>query len=80
MADQVDRLLRTPEVRRAVGGVSRVTLHKWVMCGKFPPPVKVGLRNCWRESVVEAWIDGRPTATNLVRAPFAQGTAHAPVL
>jgi len=78
MADQVDRLLRSPEVRRAVGGISRVTLHKWVMCGKFPPPVKVGLRNSWPESQVRGWIERRPTATNLVRVP-SQGTAHTPL-
>jgi predicted DNA-binding transcriptional regulator AlpA len=35
--------------------------RKW-KAGEFPAPVKIGCRNCWLESEIDAWIAGRIAA------------------
>ena len=57
-----DRLLASADVTRRLG-ISKVTLHRYVTAGRFPPGIKIGLRAVrWRESVVNAWIDQRAAA------------------
>lgn len=36
-------LLRLPEVK-AVTGLSRSTIYSWISAGRFPQPIKLGLR------------------------------------
>ncbi|QBQ56225.1 helix-turn-helix transcriptional regulator [Nitrosococcus wardiae] len=42
-------------------GVSRSTLWRWVQAGKFPQPIELtpGGAKGFRESDIEAWLDGR---------------------
>jgi prophage regulatory protein len=39
--------------------LGRMTLYRWVAVGKFPQPIKIGIRgdNRWRLSDIEAWRD-----------------------
>lgn len=54
----VDPLMPARDVCQALGNISRVTLHRRVAAGRFPPPIQDGPRNYWRASVVQAAIDG----------------------
>jgi predicted DNA-binding transcriptional regulator AlpA len=44
-----------------VGGVSKMTVHRWLNDpGKgFPKPVYLGRRRYWREAEVVAWLDAQ---------------------
>ena len=58
-----DRLIRRDEVQQMCG-ISRSELYRQVADGRFPRPVRVGLRAVrWRRSEVEAWIAGLPRTT-----------------
>jgi predicted DNA-binding transcriptional regulator AlpA len=61
-----DPLLDSTRVRLYCGGVSEMTLFRWIQKRGFPPPdLRVGQRRFWRVSTVEAWIERqilRPTA------------------
>lgn len=51
-----DRFLRFPEVYNRVG-LSRAQIYLMVAQGKFPKPVKIGLRaSGWLESSIDKWI------------------------
>ena len=55
----IERLLRWPEVHRRVG-ICRSHAHNLVTQGKFPPPVKLGVRaSGWLESEINDWIKQR---------------------
>jgi prophage regulatory protein len=43
---------------RAKKGIPHSPTQLWRMwkAGEFPRPVKIGCRNCWLESEVDAWI------------------------
>jgi predicted DNA-binding transcriptional regulator AlpA len=53
---EIDPLLPARDVCRALA-ISRITLHRWVTDGRFPPPLHNGPRNYWRASTVQAFID-----------------------
>ena len=36
---------------------SRVHLFRLVNDGKFPKPVKLGVRNCWLETEIDAYLE-----------------------
>ena len=64
MKDRVnDRLMRLEEVLEMCG-ISRSELYRQIADGRFPRPVKVGLRAVrWWQSEVEAWRAGLPRTT-----------------
>ena len=50
------RILRSPEVE-ALTGLSRSTIYRWRVAGRFPPAVVMGGRTLgWFESVIEEWL------------------------
>ncbi|TCO73764.1 helix-turn-helix transcriptional regulator [Chromatocurvus halotolerans] len=49
-----DPLLSANEVRRELGGITRVTLWRWRQEGLLPEPVALRGRLYWRASVIEA--------------------------
>ena len=56
----IDRLIRREEVQEMCG-ISRSELYRQVADGRFPRPVRVGLRAVrWWQSEVEAWRDDLP--------------------
>ena len=51
------RILRLPEVQ-ARAGLSRTTIYRWRVAGRFPQAVPLGTRNVgWIESELEEWIE-----------------------
>jgi predicted DNA-binding transcriptional regulator AlpA len=46
---------------------SRAQRWRLIRAGKFPKPVKIGTRNFWIESEVEAWEAARITAALAAR-------------
>lgn len=57
-----DRLLRCPDVMARVG-LSRTQLYLAVQQGRFPRPVRIGLKAvAWRLSDVLAWMASREPA------------------
>ena len=47
-------------VRDLCGGVSDVTLARWLRARGFPQPTYIARRRYWREADVLAWLDSQP--------------------
>jgi hypothetical protein len=66
MPRDIDPLLDATRVRLFCGGISEMTLHRWLTKRGFPrPDLRVAQRRFWRVSTVEHWIQSqilRPTA------------------
>lgn len=58
------RLIPAAVVRQTCGGISDMTLWRWLHDPKleFPRPVIVARNRYWREADVQAWIDRRAAA------------------
>ena len=57
-----ETLLSSAQVRAELGGVSLMTLHRWINAGILPTPVKIRNRNYWRRSTVDAIKRGDASA------------------
>lgn len=69
----LDRILRLTEVIHATG-LGRNTIYRQMNEGLFPLAVELGgCRVGWRQSAIRAWIDSRPTNTQVRTKP-----RHAP--
>ena len=56
-----DIYLRKPEVRKAAGGVSDITLDRWEADGKFPRRRQIGPGIVgWLASEIAEWQKSRP--------------------
>lgn len=56
------RVLRLPEVCERTGR-SRTTVYDDVKAGRFPAPIRIGLRAiAWREGDIDQWVATRPSA------------------
>jgi prophage regulatory protein len=56
------RMMRRPAVTEATG-LSRSTIYQLMAEGRFPRPVRLGMRAvAWREADIEQWLDSRETA------------------
>ena len=55
------KLISASAVRDALGGVSDMTLWRWLddPAMMFPRPVYIGRRRFWRETDIEQWVDSR---------------------
>ncbi len=58
------RMIPSAAVRHICGGVSKVTLHRWMKRPDlaFPRPVAIGQRNYWHEAELLAWLKAREVA------------------
>lgn len=58
-----DRLIRLPELKRLLGGVSTASIYRWQALGIIPQSVRIGVRSVgWRLSEIEQLLrDGFPT-------------------
>jgi len=66
--NQPARILRFPEVE-ARTGLSRSTIYRWRVAGRFPPAVVLGRRTVgWIESDVDAWIRERTAESRAGKA------------
>lgn len=51
-----DRLMRLPEVILLTGRC-RSSIYEDMKCGRFPKPIKIGLRSvAWRLNDINSWI------------------------
>ena len=52
-------------VRQICGGVSDMTLHRWLKDPEkeFPRPLYIGKRRYWREAEIIAWLDAQAADT-----------------
>jgi predicted DNA-binding transcriptional regulator AlpA len=73
MTDSVEYLIPVAEVEKRVG-LKRQTLYVMMRKGRFPAPLKVGVKAVrWRSSEVEEWLNSRPRAEgDLVSADIRQ--------
>ncbi len=55
MGHRKDRVLASTEVAAELG-ISERTLERWIKRGKFPEPVRFGVRRQWLRSAVDAWV------------------------
>lgn len=54
-----DRILRWPEVHSKTG-LSRPHVHKLIAAGRFPSPIKLGVRSSgWLCSEITSWLEQR---------------------
>jgi predicted DNA-binding transcriptional regulator AlpA len=53
MMHATDRLLSSRTVRDRLGGVSDMTIWRWVSAGILPAATKINGRNFWPESVIQ---------------------------
>ena len=59
------RVLRIGDVTEYVG-LSAPSIHRFVAAGKFPPPIRLGLRSVgWKITDLEAWIESREIKNGL---------------
>lgn len=62
--DTTTRLLRFRDLTERGIVSNRMTLHRWIAGGHFPPPIKIGPNSiAWRSDVIEAWLAEREQAT-----------------
>ena len=63
-----DQILKRPRVQELTS-LPVSTLYAWVAQGRFPAPVRLGLRSVgWRRSDVQGWLDSRVSAREAVGA------------
>ncbi|MGB3315975.1 MAG: transcriptional regulator [Albidovulum sp.] len=55
------KLIKATTVRNALGGVSDMTLWRWLNDPSlnFPKPIKIQSRRYWRESDVIDWLEAQ---------------------
>lgn len=56
-----DKRIPARDVRDICGGVSDMTLWRWLNdpALNFPKPIYIGRRRYWREADVSAWLDAQ---------------------
>ncbi len=68
-SDQIpDRLVGANDVRARLGGISDMTLWRWLDSPEvgFPRPIYVRRRRFWRESDLAAWVAAQAPAARVV--------------
>lgn len=59
-----ERMITSAKVREFCGGVSDMTLWRWLNdpAMSFPQPIKIQTRRYWREAEIKAWLDAKTPA------------------
>lgn len=60
ISDSQVRLLSKAELIERLGGITFVTVWKWMREGRFPASRSLGGKSVWIEAEVEAWIKKLP--------------------
>tara|TARA_B100001971_G_scaffold207828_1_gene228588 strand:+ start:732 stop:941 length:210 start_codon:yes stop_codon:yes gene_type:complete len=62
--DMTDKRITSAAVREICGGVSDMTLWRWLNdpALNFPKPIKIQKRRYWREADVSEWLKAREVA------------------
>lgn len=65
IAGKAGAVIRIPEVIELLG-ISRMTLHRWVVAGRFPQPLKANGRSFgFSYSSVVSWMDALENKDNV---------------
>lgn len=54
-----DKRIPAATVRNICGGVSDMTLWRWIKREGFPAPIYIAKRRYWRENSVLEWLDAQ---------------------
>lgn len=59
-----DRLLTSAQVREVLGGMSDMSLWRWLNSPTmgFPQPIYIARRRFWREAAIAAWLEAQAKA------------------
>ena len=59
-----NRLISAPAVREICGGITEMTLWRWLQKNElgFPRPIYIGRRRYFREAEIFAWIERQAEA------------------
>jgi prophage regulatory protein len=60
--DAAQRRIGIAQVRLRTNS-STSTINRWIRAGSFPRPHYLGVRRCWLEAEVIAWLEERMAAT-----------------
>jgi len=52
----LEKMIETKDIAEAFG-VARQTIHVWLKSTDFPRPSKIGHKNFWKKSEIEAYIE-----------------------
>lgn len=65
-ASTATRRIAAKEVRHLCGGISDMTLWRWLNDNElgFPRPIYIGKRRYWKETDISFWLDAQTTASN----------------
>lgn len=55
--------IQAATVREICGGISDMTLWRWLKERDFPRPIYIAGRRFWREADVLAWLDAQAEAS-----------------
>lgn len=55
-----EKRIQAAQVRSLCGGISDMTLWRWINDRDFPQPIYIGGRRYWKESDVSNWLDAQP--------------------
>ena len=55
-----EKRIQAAQVREICGGISDMTLWRWLNERDFPPPIYIARRRYWREADVLAWLEAQP--------------------
>ena len=54
-------LVRSTTVKESFGGISDMTLWRWIKYRDFPKPTKLNGRNYWSPADIEQWKEAQAT-------------------
>jgi predicted DNA-binding transcriptional regulator AlpA len=55
-----EKRIQAANTRSLCGGISDMTLWRWINERDFPKPIYIGNRRYWKESDVLAWLEAQP--------------------
>lgn len=58
MTEQIDILIKLPEVIRQVG-FSKSTIYELIASDAFPAPTKLGRYSRWSQKEVQEWVENK---------------------
>ena len=56
-----ERRITSGKVRNLCGGVSDMTIWRWLKERNFPKPTYIGTRRYWREGEILDWLQSAPS-------------------
>ena len=56
------QMITLKQLSAKLGGRSRASIYNDMAAGRIPAPVKIGARNYWRESDIDALFGGEVTS------------------